>query len=448
MTDTIYALSSGPVPCGVAVIRITGPLAGKAIELFTPRLPPARQAALRALRGADGQVIDYGLVLWFPGPRSETGENMAELQLHGGKAVVQGVFAVLSEAGLRLAEPGEFVRRAFQNGKLELTAVEGLADLIAAETEVQRRQAVQQAGGALTKPAERWRETLIDLRAEIEAQLDFSDEGDVAEGLPAEFWLRLAALKSEMEAAIRGTASAERVREGFRVAILGIPNAGKSSLLNALARRDVAIVTSEAGTTRDVLEVPLDLNGYPVVLYDTAGLRNTASAAEVEGVRRARRTADQADLILWLSDSENPSPPPPDLPPISRWTVCTKIDLAPPSEGADAAISVVSGAGLAELSEKLAEIAGQSLGPGNALVTRRRQKDMILQALDALNAIENPGHSASGTPDPFQSGSRPPKEEITADLLRSASDAIGRLTGRVGVEDVLDRLFREFCIGK
>ena len=214
-----------------------------------PAAGPAGSPA-GAARRPGGEVIDYGLVLWFPGPRSETGEDMAELQLHGGRAVVHAVFDVLAEADLRLAEPGEFIRRAFQNGKLDLTEVEGLADLIAAETEVQRRQAVQQAGGALAKQAELWRETLIDLRAEVEARLDFSDEGDVAEGLPADFWSRVHTLKSEMEEAIRGAISAERVREGFRVAILGPPNAGKSSLLNALAGRDVAIVTSEAGTTR------------------------------------------------------------------------------------------------------------------------------------------------------------------------------------------------------
>jgi tRNA modification GTPase len=251
-----------------------------------------------------------------------------------------------------------------------------------------------------------------------------------------------------MEQAIRGAISAERVREGFRVAILGLPNAGKSSLLNALARREVAIVTSEAGTTRDVLEVPLDLNGYPVVLYDTAGLRDAASVAEVEGVRRARRTADQADLILWLSDSAEPSPPPADLADIPRWIVATKIDLASPAQEADAAVSVVSGVGLAELSGRLAEMASQSLGRGNALVTRRRQKDMILQAFDALNAIPSPRSYALGAAKRGQSGVAPQCEEVTADLLRSASDAIGRLTGRIGVEEVLDRLFREFCIGK
>ncbi len=374
-------------------------------------------------------TIDGGLVLWFPGPRSETGEDMAELQVHGGRAVVQAIFEVLGDLGLRLARPGEFIRRAFENGKLDLTEVEGLGDLIAAETEIQRRQAAGQAGGALATRAEAWRSALIDLRAEIEARLDFSDERDVGESLPADFHERIAALRSEMRAAVDGTAAAERVRDGFRVAILGRPNAGKSSLLNALARRDVAIVTPEAGTTRDVLEVPLDLGGYPVLLFDTAGLREAASAAELEGVRRARLTAEAADLVLWLSDSTAPSPPPENVAQ-GLWRVSTKIDLAEPSPDAAFGISTVTGAGVSELVARLAKAASESLGTGQALVTRARQAEAIRGALEALERVP-------GAP-----------EEVAADLLRAASDAIGRLSGRIDVEDVLDRLFREFCIGK
>jgi tRNA modification GTPase len=429
--NTIYALSSGSVPAGVAVIRVSGPAAGETIAALCRKPPEARSAALRILRRpSDDAVIDQALVLWFPGPRSETGEDMAEFQVHGGRAVVQAVFDVLAGCGLRLAQPGEFARRAFANGKLDLTEVEGLADLVAAETEVQRRQAIGQAGGELAKRAERWRTELIHLRAEIEARLDFSDESDIAAALPSDFWSRVERLKGEMEEALAGAASGERVREGFRVAIMGRPNAGKSSLLNALARRDVAIVTEEAGTTRDILEIPLDLGGYPVLLFDTAGIREAASLAEQEGVRRARRMGEAADLVLWLEDCTGE---PRDLPeglagPI--WRVATKLDLCPDRWDSGLAISVVTGAGISELMRRLGMQAAESLGRGNALVTRQRQKEALETAIAALSGM---GDTA---------------EEVAADLLRSASEAIGRLSGRIDVEDVLDRLFAEFCVGK
>jgi tRNA modification GTPase len=427
--DSIYALSSGAVPSGVAVIRISGPRAGPALAALVGSLPEPRRAALRSLRRpGEGETIDQGLVLWFPGPTSETGEDMAELQVHGGRAVVQAIFEVLGELGLRLARPGEFIRRGFENGKLDLTEVEGLADLIAAETEVQRRQAVGQARGALAARADAWRETLVELRAEIEARLDFSDEGDVGEALPTDFDDRIAALGADMGAALAGFRSGERVREGFRVAILGRPNAGKSSLLNALARRDVAIVTAEAGTTRDVLEVPLDLNGYPVLLFDTAGLRESTSAAEVEGVRRARLTAEAADLVLWLEDATLPVEPCPDVAERPTWRLATKVDLLP--KQATDGISAVTGVGIGALIDRLGAAAAEGMGAGTALVTRQRQREAIGDAAAALAGI--PGVAP----------------EIKADLLRAASEAIGRLSGRIDVEDVLDRLFREFCIGK
>jgi tRNA modification GTPase len=393
-------------------------------------LLPPRRAVLRRLRRADGTVLDTSLVLWFPAPGSYTGEDVAELHVHGGRAVLEALFAELGAGGLRMAEPGEFTRRAFLNGRLDLTEAEGIADLVAAETEMQRRQALAAAGGALARQAETWREALIDLRAAIEARLDFADEGDVPPALPPRFAAEVGALIDAMAAALAGAAAAERVREGFRVAILGRPNAGKSSLLNALARRDVAIVTPEAGTTRDVLEVPLDLGGYAVVLFDTAGLRETQSAAEAEGVARARRAAEAADLILWLSDVRGPAAPDAALAGRAVWRVATKVDLAP--GGADAAqrISVVSGEGIDALLMALARAAAEAGGTGNALVTRRRQAEAIAAALAALRAFD-------GVPD-----------ELAADLLRSASAAIGRLSGRVDVEDVLDRLFAAFCIGK
>lgn len=429
--SSIYALSSGSVPAGVAVIRLSGPAAGRAVEALCGSLPAPRMAALRSLRRpGDGAVIDQGLVLWFPGPRSETGEDMAELQVHGGRAVVQAVFDVVAACGLRLAEPGEFVRRAFRNGKIDLTEVEGLSDLVSAETEAQRRQAIEVARGVLARRAEDWREWLIGLRAEIEARLDFSDEGDVEEALPSAFHAGLSALRSEMAETLQGARAAERLREGFRVAILGRPNAGKSSLLNALARRDVAIVTEEAGTTRDVLEVPLDLDGYPVVLFDTAGLREAESLAEQEGVRRAERSAEAADLVLWLADATRSAEAPPVFGDRPVWRIATKVDLVAESGPEGFGISVRTGAGLDELIGRIADAASQSLGSGSSLVTRQRQREAIEAALEALSGIE-------GT-----------AEEVAADLLRSASESIGRLSGRVGVEDVLDRLFAEFCIGK
>jgi tRNA modification GTPase len=429
--DTIYALSSGAVPAGVAVIRVSGPAAAEIVTALSGRWPAPRCAELCAFRRpADGALVDRGLALWFPGPASFTGEDLAEFQVHGGRAVVQAMFDSLAGLGARLAEPGEFSRRAFLNGKLDLTAAEGLADLIAAETEVQRRQALVQARGGLATRAEAWREQLIGLRAEIEARLDFSDEGDVPEALPPAFWDAVAGLRDEMRQMLRSAAAGERVREGFRVAILGRPNAGKSSLLNAIARRDVAIVTAEAGTTRDVLEVPLDLGGYPVLLFDTAGLREADSEAEREGVRRASRTAEAADLLLWLDDSCAPGRPLTPLPERPVWRVRTKIDLGGAIGDADMAISVVSGHGLDQLVTRLQQSAAAAMGRGDALVTRQRQREAITQAVQALEG-------ADAAP-----------EELAADLLRQAGEAIGRLTGRIDVEDVLDRLFGEFCIGK
>ncbi|MGH6922295.1 MAG: tRNA uridine-5-carboxymethylaminomethyl(34) synthesis GTPase MnmE [Propylenella sp.] len=431
--DSIYALSSGAAPSGVAVIRISGPRAGDALVSLCGKLPEPRRATLRALRRpGDGAVLDRGLVLWFPGPRSETGEDMTELQAHGSRAVIQAIFEVLSSQGLRLAEPGEFIRRAFVNGKIDLTEVEGLADLIAAETEVQRRQAIGQAGGALAKRAEEWREKLIGLRAEIEARLDFSDEGDVPDELPAGFQEGAARLRADMLGTVIHFGAAERVREGFRVAILGRPNAGKSSLLNALARREAAIVTAEEGTTRDVLELPLDVRGYPVLLFDTAGLREAASEAEREGVRRARAAGEAADLVLWLEDSTQESEAPPAFPEdVEVWRVSTKVDLG--SRIPDQAIptSARTREGLEYLIDRIGGAAAFRLGSGSEIVTRERQRGEIERAAATLAEIADAK-----------------ADEIAADLLRSASEAIGRLTGRIGVEDVLDRLFREFCIGK
>jgi tRNA modification GTPase len=429
--DTIYALSSGAVPSGVAVIRISGPATRDALTSICGGLPDARRAELRVLRRpSDGSVLDEGLVLWFPAPRSYTGEDLAELQLHGGRAVITAVFQALSEHA-RLASPGEFSRRAFHNGKLDLTEIEGLADLIAAETEMQRRQAVGQARGALARRAEAWREALIALRAELEARLDFADEGDVPDALPEGFWAALDGLRADLADSLATGKSGERIREGYRIAIVGRPNAGKSSLLNALARREVAIVTEEAGTTRDVLELPLNLNGYAVLLFDTAGLREACSEAEREGVRRARLTAEAADLVLWLEDSTEPPGEAWPVPGIPVWRVRTKMDLSrEPATSEVLAISAKSGEGLDVLAERIGETVAAATGSESAIVARQRQREAIEAAILALG-------EACGAAD-----------EVVADLLRSAGEAIGRLTGRIGIEDVLDRLFAEFCIGK
>jgi len=428
--DTIYALSSGSVPSGIAVIRVSGPTVEAALPKICGSLPSPRVAVLRDVRRpGDGETIDRGLVLWFPGPASFTGEDCVELHLHGGRAVIEAVFEALSALGMRIAEPGEFTKRAFLNGKLDLTAAEGIADLVAAETEVQRKQALRQAGGALSERSARWRDGLINLRAQIEARLDFSDEGDVPEGLPTSFAGNITCILEQMREAVAGASAGERVRDGFRVAILGRPNAGKSSLLNALARREVAIVTEEPGTTRDVLEVSLNLQGYPVVLFDTAGLRDADSLAEREGVRRAHAAADDADLVLWLFDPAMGAAAVPNMT-APVWPIPTKVDLYPWLAKNERSVSAKSGVGLAALESKLREAASAALGSGSAVITRQRQRLAVEQAIVCLDGVSDAD------------------DEIVADLLRSAGDAIGRLSGRIGVEQVLDRVFRDFCIGK
>jgi tRNA modification GTPase len=402
-------------------------------------IPEPRQAVLRAIRDPEsGEALDQALVLWLPGPASYTGEDCAELHCHGSRAVIQAVLGALTiQDGVRPADAGEFSRQAFDNGKLDLTALEGLADLIQAETDAQRRQALQLAQGAMRRDLEAWRSRLIDLRAEIEARLDFSDEDDVGGELPGGFFDAIGALRSEVGAAIETFGVAERVRHGLRVAIMGAPNAGKSTLLNRIASRDVAIVTAEPGTTRDVLEVPLDLDGYPVVLFDTAGLRETENAIEQEGIRRAKLTAEQSDLVLWLHDLGSPDDSAATLiDSVPVWTVGTKADLATDTgECCDLAISAKTGEGLDRLLERLritAE-AAMPVGSGTWLVTRARQAEALNECWRSLgNAV----------------GDRNRPLEMIAEDLRAASDSIGRVTGRIDVEDVLDRLFGEFCIGK
>jgi tRNA modification GTPase len=445
--DTIFALSSGRPPVAVAVIRVSGPHARAALETLAGRVPEPRRARLTRLRDRpDGEVIDEALALWFPAPNSETGEDMAELQVHGGRAVIAAVLDALGRIdGLRPAEPGEFTRRAFENGRLDLTAVEGLADLIFAVTEAQRRQAYRQLAGTLGQRVENWRTRLIEAQALVEAGIDFSDEGDVPATLLAPALAAARSLREEIATALADDKRGERLRDGLVVAIAGPPNAGKSSLLNRLAQRDVAIVTPHAGTTRDVIEVHLDLRGYPVTLLDTAGIRDTRDPVEQEGVRRAQERAAAADLVLWVTDAaaegDDDCRGERTAPDRRVWQVRNKIDLvggrtkptprARPDEAF--AVSALTGAGLAELIEALARHAGAALeGAEASLITRERHRVALRKVLDALDRAVGEGS----------------REDIVAEELRLAGRELGRLTGRVDVEDVLDVIFRDFCIGK
>ncbi len=586
--DTIFALSSGRPPAAIGVVRVSGPRAGEALKTLTGKIPAPRAAALARVRDPQtAQSIDQALVLWFPGPGSETGEDTAELQLHGGRAVIAATLAALGRLeGLRPAEAGEFTRRAFENGKLDLTAVEGLADLLMAETEGQRRQALRQLTGALGKRAEAWRQRLIEALALVEARIDFSDEADLPENLLAPALASARELAGEIAAALADGGRGERLREGLVVAIAGPPNAGKSTLLNRIARREAAIVSPYAGTTRDVIEVHLDLDGWPVTLLDTAGIRETDDPVELEGVRRAQARAEAADLVLWVVDareagesaavipgraeSANPesispaadyaagaeiktgnmtrkmlqqevqhdpqqieterqpiadvreeakSPPvipgraesanpesitragdafrgqPPHAserrdtpasddefsagpgasPPAANsgsddrpvWLIRNKIDLlagalprneselqssarnerlsiptksltgmvnGPPSDTVFNT-SAVTGNGFEGLLDRLAQQAAAFLGGSEpALVTRERHRHALQAVLAAVNRAQSDqvaGH-----------------EDLIAEELRTAAQALGRLTGRVDVEDILDVIFRDFCIGK
>ena len=426
--DTIVALSSGAPPSGVAVIRLSGPATGRILQDIAGTIPEPRRLTLRPI-GRES-LLDRGLVAWFPAPHSFTGEDCAELQVHGSPAGVRTIIKLIASKGARLAEAGEFTRRAFENGKLDLVEIEGLGDLLEAETENQRRQALARFEGGLSQRIDGWRDQLLDLRAEIEARLDFSDEGDVGDTLPEDFGRSLAALRNDIATALASVEHGRIVREGIRVALAGPPNAGKSSLLNALAQSDIAIVTDEAGTTRDVREVPLDINGQLYILLDLAGLRETDSKAEAEGVRRARQAIDQADIVLWLSA---PDLSPEDMPKTSdrQIHVSTKRDLGTVA-GADLAVSAQSGEGLAELLGRIEHL-GQTLSTGEpSLLSRERDRVALQSAIEALEA----------------SARQLAMPELAAESLRLASQALERLVGRLDAERVLDRLFASFCIGK
>src|ERR1700688_1245105 len=324
--QTIFALSSGRPPSAIAIVRVSGPGAGAVLMALAGRMPLPRMATRALLRDADQQPIDDAVVLWFPGPASATGEDVAEFHVHGGRAVLAALFAALSTfADLRAAEPGEFTRRGFENGKLDLTEAEGLDDLIHADTDRQRRQALRQLKGLLGDRARNWRDQIIEASALIEAGIDFSDEGDVPAELIAPAVAKIKTLLGEIEEVLAAQGRSERLRDGLVVAIAGPPNVGKSTLMNTLARREVAIVSPHAGTTRAVIEVQLDLDGYPVTVIDTAGIRETEDPVEQEGVRRARARADEADLVLWMIDAQHGMDRPEGAAPV--WMVRNKIDL-------------------------------------------------------------------------------------------------------------------------
>jgi tRNA modification GTPase len=419
MSDTIYALSSGAPPAAVAVVRVSGPRAHVALAALAGKLPEPRVAKLAKLR-EHGEVLDNALVLRFDGPASETGEDVVELQLHGGRSVVAAVLAALGRIeGLRLAEPGEFTRRAFERGRIDFAQAEGLADLIEAETEAQRRAALALAGGALSRQVEAWQARLLALAAQVEAMLDFADEGDVA---PEDLGPPLAALAAELDAAL-ARAPAERLRDGVRVVIAGPPNAGKSTLFNALLGRDAAITSTQAGTTRDVIEAPVALGGSPFLLVDTAGLRAEAGEIEAIGVERARSQVEVADLVLWLGEASQR--------PEHSLLIHAKADLGPASPEADLAVSAKTGAGLAALSRLLIQHSASILPVAGEVALNARHRVALSEALEVLQEAR----SASDL-------------LITAELLRRARRALDCITGRAGVEDMLDALFGRFCIGK
>jgi tRNA modification GTPase len=388
--DTIFALSSGSLPAGVAVVRISGAEAATIATKLCGKLPPARQAAVRSIRDRNNMLIDQGLVLFFSAPASFTGEDCVEFQVHGGRASVAALMETLrSFDNVRLADAGEFTRRAFVNGKLDLVEIEGLADLIAAETEMQRRLAIEQSSGRLSRQFEAWMKRLTRCRALIEAELDFSEEEDVPGSVSDSIWPEIGAIAGEIDAHLGGRKTAEIVRDGFKVVIAGRPNAGKSSLLNVMARREVAIVTEIEGTTRDLISVDLDIDGYLVKLTDTAGLRNTDDRIEQEGVRRARQSLVDADLVLLLRESSDPL----DYPDIDSTAhilkIETKVDTATQPDGdlttGDLAISASTGYGIDSLAKRISTVLADKLGyGGEAVAVRQRQVDLLEATVKVL----------------------------------------------------------------
>jgi tRNA modification GTPase len=437
--DTIFALSSGRPPSGVAVIRLSGARSGRTVEAIAGKMPAERRAVLSTFRSAEGDVIDRGLVLFFPGPSSFTGEDCAEFHVHGGRAVVDAMSeALLRIDGLRPAEPGEFTRRAFLNGRMDLVEAEALADLISAETEAQRRFAVMSAGGAQSALYAGWRKRIVHARAMIEAELDFADESDVPGSVSEAVWRDVAELADEIDRHVDGYHRAEIIREGYSVVIAGAPNAGKSSLLNALARRDVAIVTDEPGTTRDLVHVALDLNGVKVVVTDTAGIRADAGRVEAIGIERALASVRAADLVVHLEDMGSPAGLILPGEKMEMLRVGSKADLVGGSprvaeDALDLMISVKTGEGVDRLIELVAARASSAAGNADSLVPARlRHVTLLQQAAAGLRRALGEELDL----------------EVRAEELRQAGDAFGKIAGTVDVEEVLGVIFSEFCIGK
>lgn len=445
MTDTIFAPATAPGRSAVAVVRISGPRAEHAVRALAGDVPEPRRASLRPLFDGKGVQLDRALVLWFPGPGSYTGEDSAEFHVHGGPAVVGALVRALAALDLRLAQPGEFTRRAFENGKLDLAQAEGVADLVEAETEAQRKQALDQLGGRLSEVQARWREALTEALALLEAAVDFPDE-EVPADVAARARPVLQTLVREIEAAAADAERGERVREGYRIALLGAPNAGKSTLLNALARRDAAIVTANPGTTRDVIEVPMVFAGYKVLMADTAGLRDTHDEIEAEGVRRARAWAAGADLRLWLVDGSAADAPRAPME-LREGDLCliTKRDLATGLAGAKAAeaarrlripsaeLTARGPSDMAWLEATLAERVVDALaGAEPPAATRLRHQELLTEAAERLQ--DALGHTEA--------------LELAAEDVRLAARALDRITGRIDPEQVLGRIFATFCIGK
>ncbi len=427
MTDTIFALASGSARAAIAVMRLSGPDSGAALAgLCGGRLPDPRYASLRRLRAVSGATLDHALVLWLPGPGTYTGEDSAELHLHGGRAVIDGVADALAEAGLRPAEPGEFTRRAFLNGRMDLVEAEAVHDLVSAETEAQRVQALRQLEGKLGAQYRDWADRLLGILAYQEALIDFPDE-DLPPGVEDRLLETLQSVRTEIATHLNDAGRGEKLREGLFFAIAGAPNVGKSSLINALAEREVAIVSDRPGTTRDALETRVVLGGVPVTLVDTAGLRETSDSIEAEGVRRALARAREADLAMTVIEAGSPPPADP-----GGLLIANKADLGRPGPDGALRISALTGLGMGELRARLAAIAQQmTASSGAPPLTRTRHRAALTSAaahLDAALEADLP--------------------ELRCEDLRLAMRALGRITGHVGVEDILDTVFSTFCIGK